>query len=273
LIGIPSYVYHILKTARSQGLKLDFLNRVILGAGRIPTGFKLKICRLLNEMGASGVRIMGTYGFTEARSAWAECSTEIDVSSGYHTYPDKEIFEIIDPDTGEVKREGEDGEIVYTCIDGRGSCVLRYRTGDFVKGGIVYSPCPHCGRTVPRISNDISRASNIKNIQFSKIKGTLVNINDLEHILDGREEIDEWQLEIGKKDNDPYEVDELILYVSLSGDADREVFRRRLNDELLSVTDISFNEINFVSPKEMQERIDIECAVKAKKIVDKRPAV
>lgn len=273
LIGVPSYVYHILKTAREQNLKLDFLNGIILGAGRIPIGFKLKICGLLNDMGSSGVRIMGTYGFTEARSAWAECSTAIDVSSGYHTYPDKEVFEIIDPDTLEVRGEGEDGEIVYTCIDGRGSCVLRYRTGDFVKGGIVYSPCPHCGRTVPRISSDISRASNIKNIQISKIKGTLVNINDLEHVLDGREDIDEWQIEIRKKDNDPYEIDELILYVSLLGNIDKEEFRRRLNDELFPVTDVSFNEINFVSRLEIQRRIEIESAVKAKKIVDKRPAL
>ncbi len=273
LIGVPSYVYHILKTAREQNLKLGFLSRIILGAGRVPTGFKLKICRLLNEMGSSGVRVMGTYGFTEARSAWAECSTDIDISSGYHTYPDKEVFEIIDPDTLEVKGEGADGEIVYTCIDGRGSCVLRYRTGDFVKGGIVYSPCPHCGRTVPRISSDISRTSNIKNIQLSKIKGTLVNINDLEHILDGREEIDEWQIEIRKKDNDPYEIDEVILYLSLLGNIDKEEFRRRLNNELLLVTDVSFNEINFVSREEIQRRVEIESAVKAKKIVDKRPTL
>lgn len=273
LIGVPSYVYHILKTAREQNLKLGFLNGIILGAGRIPTGFKLKICGLLNDMGSSGVRIMGTYGFTEARSAWAECPTAIDVSSGYHTYPDKEVFEIIDPDTLEVMGEGEDGEIVYTCIDGRGSCVLRYRTGDFVKGGIVYSPCPHCGRAVPRISSDISRASNIKNIQISKIKGTLVNINDLERILDGREDIDEWQIEIRKKDNDPYEIDELVLYVSLLGDIDKGEFRRRLNDELFPITDVSFNEINFVSRPEIQRRIEIESAVKAKKIVDKRPAL
>lgn len=273
LIGVPSYVYHILKTAREGKFDLNFLNRVILGAGRVPTGFKLKICRLLNEMGASGVRVMGTYGFTEARSAWAECSTDIDTSSGYHTYPDKEVFEIVDPETGEVKAEGEDGEIVYTGIAGRGSCVIRYRTGDLVKGGIVYAPCPHCGRTVPRISSDIVRASNIKNLQLSKIKGSLVNINDLEHLLDDKEEIDEWQIEIVKKDNDPYEVDELILYVSLLHDVDREEFSHRLNDEVLSSTDISFNKINFVSRQEIQRRIEIDSAVKAKKVVDKRPVI
>ncbi len=271
LIGVPSYVYHLLKTARAEKLDMSFLNRVVLGAGRVPTGFKLKICNLLNEMGASDVRIMGTYGFTEARSAWAECSTSIDVSSGYHTYPDKEIFEVIDPETGEVKGEGGDGELVYTCIDGRGSCVIRYRTGDFVRGGITYLPCPHCGRTVPRISSDIGRTSNIKSLQLSKIKGSLVNINDLEYLLDNKKEINEWQIEIVKKDNDPYEVDELILYLCLFDGIDKEGFAHHLNDDVLSATDITFNKIIFVSADEIHRRIEIEAAVKAKKIVDKRP--
>src|SRR3989338_3450991 len=266
LIGVPSYVYHILKTARGQDMKFGYLNRIILGAGRIPVGFKLKICKLLNDMGSSGVRIIGTYGFTEARAAWAECSTDIDISSGYHTYPDKEIFEVVDPETGEVKGEGETGEIVYTAIDARGSCVIRYRTSDLANGGIVYSPCPHCGRTVPRISSDIVRASNIKNIRLTKIKGSLVNINDLELLLDGKEEIDEWQIEIAKKDNDPYEVDELILYLSLARDVNKEEFSHRLNDEALSSTDISFNKINYVSRQEIQKRIEVESAVKAKKV-------
>jgi len=270
LIGVPSYVYHILKTARAENLDMSFLNRIVLGAGRVPTGFKLKICNLLNEMGSSEVRVMGTYGFTEARAAWSECSTAINVSSGYHTYPDKEIFEVIDPDTLEVKAEGEEGELVYTCIDGRGSCVLRYRTGDFVKGGIIYSPCPHCGRTVPRISSDITRTSNIKSLQLSKIKGSLINMNDLEYILDNKKEINEWQIEIVKKDNDPYEVDELILYVCPFGDVDKEAFARVLNEDALSATDVSFNKIEFVSCDVIHRRIEIEAAVKAKKIVDRR---
>lgn len=271
LIGVPSYVYHLLKTARAQNADLRFLTRVVLGAGRVPVGFKLKICSLLNEMGAADVRIMGTYGFTEARSAWSECPTAIGASSGYHTYPDKEIFEVIDPETGEVKQEGEDGELAYTCIDGRGSCVLRYRTGDFVKGGITYSPCPYCGRTVPRISSDIGRSSNVKSLQLSKIKGSLVNINDLEYLLDNKKEISEWQIEITKKDNDPYEVDELVLYVHPFEAVNEEDFANHLNADVLSAADITFNKIIFVSADEIYHRIEIEAAVKAKKIVDKRP--
>ena len=271
LIGVPSYVYHILKTARAQKQDMSFLNRIIQGASPVPIGFKLKIAELLKEMGASDVRVFGTYGFTEARCAWAECPTALDVSSGYHTYPDKEVFEVIDPATGEVKGEGEDGELVYTGIDARGTCVLRYRTGDMAKGGITYSPCPHCGMTVPRISSDLTRASNIKNVQLSKIKGSLINLNDLERLLDDKPEINEWQIEIVKKNNDPFEVDELVLNVCLSGNPDKAGFSARLNEEVLSRTEVSFNRIQFVSHDEITEKIEIESAVKAKKIVDKRP--
>lgn len=270
LIGVSSYIYHILKIASEQNIELSFLKNIALGASRVPPGFKKKIANLLIDMGALGVRIMGTYGFTEARCAWAECPTDLNSASGYHTYPDKEVFEVIDPDTCEVVREGEDGELVYTNIDSRGTCVLRYRTGDLVKGGIIYSPCPHCKRTVPRISSDILRASNVKDIKLSKIKGALVNLNTLEHLLDDKEEIDEWQIEIVKKNNDPYEVDELVLYVSLLKEIDRGEFLTRLNQEVFPAAEVSFNQINFVSSKEMRRRIEIESAVKAKKIVDKR---
>lgn len=273
LIGVPSFVYHLLKTAREQNHKLNFLNRIVLGAARVPPGFKRKLSALLEEIGASDVKIMGTYGFTESRSAWVECPTEIEISSGYHTYPDQEIFEVIDPETGQVKGEGEDGELVYTNIDARGTCVLRYRTGDLVRGGILYSPCPYCGRTVPRISSDIVRASNMKNVQVSKIKDTLVNLNNLEYLLEDKEEIDDWQIEITKKDQDPYEVDQLILYVSLLDSVNRQEFAARLNQEVLASAEISFNQINFVSSQEIRERTEVESAVKAKKIVDKRPKI
>lgn len=270
MIGVPSYVYHLLKTAREQNHRLEFLDSIALGASRVPKGFKRKIANLLTEMGASDVKVVGTYGFTEARAAWAECPTGIDISSGYHTYPDKEVFEVIDPDTGEIKRDGEDGELVYTSTDARGSAVLRYRTGDFARGGIVYSPCPHCGRTVPRISSDIVRRSNVKEMQLSKIKGSLVNLNALEHILDDDESINEWQIEIAKKDNDQYEVDVLILYVNLLKGVDKEKFRKALNEKVFATADVSFNKIIFVSKDEILERIKIEYEVKAKKIVDKR---
>ena len=96
-------------------------------------------------------------------------------------------------------------------------------------------------------------------------------MNTLEHLLDDMEEIDEWQIEIVKKDNDPYEVDELRLSLSLRKDADKKLLHDRINDEALSRTEVTFNKIEFVPRDEIQRRIEIESATKAKKIVDKRP--
>jgi len=41
-------------------------------------------------------------------------------------------------ETGEVKGEGQPGELVYTPLDARGTVVLRYRTGDYVDSGITW---------------------------------------------------------------------------------------------------------------------------------------
>lgn len=273
LIGVPSYIYHLVRSAKDLGKDFSFVQKIILGASRIPLGFKEKLALLLKNMGAKHIRIMGTYGFTEAKCAWGECPTALKISSGYHTYPDKEIFEVIDPNTGEVKKEGQDGELVYTSIDARGSCVLRYRTGDLVKGGIIYTACPYCKRTTPRISSDISRASNIKDLMLSKIKGTLVNLNDLNAILEQEREIEEWQIELKKKNNDPYEVDELIIYLSLTKEADSQRLKERLKSKIQCYTEITPNEIIILGHQEMLERVEMESSHKQKRLVDNRPKV
>lgn len=272
LIGVPGYIYHILREAHIRKIDLSFINRIVLGASRVPPGFKEKLANFLNKKNDK-IFIMGTYGFTEARCAWGECPTDIDISSGYHTYPDKEIFEIIDPKTGQTRQEREDGEIVYTNIDSRGSCVLRYRTGDYAKGGITYQRCPFCKRTVPRISSDITRLWDIKELRLTKIKGSLVNLNTFAEILNASKEVLEWQIEIRKKDNDPYEVDELVLNLSLAEDADYESLKRRLSEKVLVETEVSFNEIKVLPLNELLQRIEIESGMKEKRIVDRRSSL
>ena len=227
VMGVPSYVYHIFRWASEHKCDMSFVRKIVLGAARVSPAFKRRISKLLASMGAQDVSVFGTYGFTESRCAWAECPTKINVSSGYHLYPDKEIFEVIDSKTGQVQKEGEDGELVYTSLDARGSTVIRYRTGDFVKGGITHEPCPYCGRNVARISSNITRVSNIKSLNLSKVKGTLVNLNNLTALLNEFDQLHEWQVEIRKKDNDPFEVDELIVYACLKKGHDKSDFKNK----------------------------------------------
>ncbi len=195
------------------------------------------------------------------------------MSSGYHLYPDKEIFEIIDPKTGEVKGEGEDGEIVYTSIDSRGSCVIRYRTGDFVKGGITWEPCPHCKRTVPRLSSDITRISDVKDVHISKVKGSLVNFSNFAVCLSEFKDIDEWQIELCKKDDDPFEVDELIVYLTCKDSVNRTTLTESVKQKLLNMTEVSPNQVVFIPIADMIKRLELETANKEKRIIDRRPKV
>jgi len=46
-------------------------------------------------------------------------------------------------------------------------------------------------------------------MRLDKIKGTLVDFNQLEHVLDDAEHVGAWQLELRKRNNDALEVDEL----------------------------------------------------------------
>lgn len=271
ILGVPSYVYHVLRTAHEQKCDFSCVKKVVLGASKVTIGFKQKLASLLESMGATNVSIFGTYGFTEARTAWAESPTALDKSSGYHLYPDKEIFEVVDPKTGEVKGEGEDGELVYTSLDSRASAVIRYRTGDFVKGGVIYERCPYRNWFVPRISSDISRLSDVKDLQLSKIKGALVNLNHFAAVLSDVELIEEWQLEIRKKNDDPFEIDELVLYICAQAECNHEHLMKDIKDRMVAATEVAPNRIEFIQMPEMVARLQIEVANKEKRILDSRP--
>ncbi len=273
ILGVPSYIYHLVRFAQEKGHDLSFVKKIILGAAKVTPAYKEKLAQMLASQGARDVSIFGTYGFTESRTAWAECPAGHHESSGYHLYPDKEIFEVIDPQTGEVKAEGEDGELVYTPLDSRASVVLRYRTGDVVKGGIVYGTCPFCKRPTLRMSSDISRLSDTKDVQLSKVKGTLVNFSHFGEVLNDIAAIDEWQIEICKKHNDPFEVDEFVIYVTPKKGADTTALAEEIRNKIIGATEISPNEIKFVSLSEIVKRLELETANKEKRILDMRPKV
>lgn len=264
IIGVPSYVYHVLRGAEAENIKLPNLTTIVLGAEKIPPGLREKLIELSVRLGAKPPRVTGTYGFTEAKMAWSECGG----AQGYHLYPDMEIIEIVDPETGKVQPEGVGGEIVYTSLGARGTTVLRYRTGDISEGGITWEPCPHCHRTLPRLSSNITRLSNRKGFQLTKVKGTLVDLNHIVAILSEIGEIEEWQIEIAKFGDDPAEVDIIVLYVSPSQGAsiDADGISRRI----FEATEVAVNRVVVQTLPEMVERLGFETEMKEKRIVDRR---
>ena len=75
--------------------------------------------------------------------------------------------------------------------------------------------------------SNLQRVSNVKSLEIGKIKGTLVNMNALSELFSGDAEIEEWQLEIRKRNDDPFDVDEIVLHCALKGREEPEAFKRR----------------------------------------------
>jgi len=272
LIGMPTFLYHVLCQAVSEGAALPNLRKIVLGGEKVPAGMRRRLRALARELGAERIDVLSTYGFTEARMAWAECPyPEGETPGGYHLRPEMGLMEIVDPESGEPLPPGSPGEIVFTPIDARGSVVLRYRTGDVTDGGLFYTACPHCGRTVPRLVGNISRKSEIREMRLDKVKGKLVDFNALEHILDDYRGVGTWQLELRKRNDDPLEVDELILHAERrDGVADAEA-ERALAALFSARAEIRPNRIFFHNREAMRQLQGVGRELKESRVVDHRP--
>jgi phenylacetate-coenzyme A ligase PaaK-like adenylate-forming protein len=271
LIGMPTFVYHVLREAALDGVRCDKLRAIVLGGEKVPQGLRRKLRECAACVGASDVNVISTYGFTEAKMAWCECLFPVGSEpSGYHLYPDIGIVEVIDPETGALKEDGQPGEIVFTSLDARGSCVLRYRTGDLIEGGLTYEPCPYCRRVMPRLLGRISRCSDVREMQLDKVKGTLVDFNELEHVLDDIPHVGSWQIELRKANDDPMEVDELILHVCLADGREEGSISEEIRRCLFERVELRPNRIEFHTDAEMRRLQGVGEKLKEQKVVDRR---
>lgn len=264
LLFIPGYAYHLLREAVRQKRDFSSVKHVVFGGERVSQGLRDKARELLVELGAREPRILATYAMTESKTAWIQCAED----SGYHLYPDMEYIEVIDKDGNRVK-DGEPGELVYTALDWRGSAVLRYRTGDMCPG-IDIAPCPRCGRTLPRIRPDIQRNCDVKEFHLTKIKGELVNLNNFYPLLSGLKEVEEWQVTIQKKNNDPFEVDEIIVEIACPSGVNFDQFKPKLERIIYGDVGVGVKVQSCGLPALLQ-KIGMETELKDKRIIDARP--
>src|ERR1700741_3730409 len=90
-------------------------------------------------------------------------------------------------------------------------------------------------------------------MRLDKIKGTLVDFNELEHVLDGAPQVGAWQLELRKTNDDPLESDEIILNVQKIEGADEGRLSRELSERCHKTADVHPNRIVFHDAEKMRE--------------------
>jgi phenylacetate-CoA ligase len=115
---------------------------------------------------------------------------------GMHVWEDSYIVEVVDPDTLEPCRDGEEGELVFTTLKRAATPLLRYRTRDLSK--IFDGPCA-CGRTHRRIDRIKARTDDMLiingvNVFPSQIEEALMKMPEMganyQIVVDKKESLD-----------------------------------------------------------------------------------
>lgn len=149
----PSYALYLASVMQNEGLdpQKDFtLRRAYLGSEPYSEETRKKIEKFFH------IDVYNSYGLSEMNGPGVafECREK----NGMHLWEDNFIMEIIDPDTGETKPDGEKGELILTTLYREAMPILRYRTSDITR--ILPGKCK-CGRTHRRISRIIGRTDDM----------------------------------------------------------------------------------------------------------------
>jgi len=124
----PSYSLVIAEEFERLGVKPEDISLKIgiFGAEPWGEGMRAEIERKL------GIDAIDIYGLTEVMGPGVACEC-IESKDGSVIWEDHFYPEIINPETGEVVADGEEGELVFTSLTKQAFPVIRYRTRDLTR--------------------------------------------------------------------------------------------------------------------------------------------
>lgn len=203
-----------------------------------------------------GIKAYDIYGLTEISGPGV--ASECECQDGLHVNEDFFIPEIIDPETEEVLPDGEQGELVFTCINKKAFPLLRYRTRDITT--LTHEKCK-CGRTLARIERLKGRTDDML-----VIKGVNVFPSQVEEVLINQGMTPNYQLVVDRINNS----DTLEVKVEMTPEmfSDRigaiEQKEKQIVSALKSMLGI-YAKVSLVSPKSI-----VRSEGKAVRVIDNR---
>lgn len=270
ITSVPSYLVHWLRRAKAlqeQGTigPLSSFKRVILGAEPVSEVLREHIRALAVSLGAHPrFRVYQSLGMTEMKWAFLECSE----GSGLHLHPRFYYWELLHPETRQPVAEGEPGVLVFSHIDWRGTVLVRYWTGDLVKGGLVYRRCEKCGYTFPRLFPPICRAEK----DFTKIKGARVDLSGLVETIRDTAGVRNFQVILASENPDePFSRDVLTLHVVPDPSRSRGDIKSDLHHRIKMQTEVSPDQVVFEDDEPaFEKRLFARTGIKAEYVVEQR---
>ena len=200
LMCTPSYALYLAETLREMGVDPSEikLKAGIFGAEPWTEQMRAEIEHSLH------IKAYDIYGLSEIIGPGVsfECCDQ----SGMHVNEDHFIPEIIDPDTGEVLPDGQEGELVFTCITKQALPLIRYRTRDVAV--LEHGTCS-CGRTLVKMKKPRGRTDDMLiirgvNVFPSQVESVLLALgNTSPHyllIVDRTDNLDTLEIQVEMTD-------------------------------------------------------------------------
>jgi phenylacetate-coenzyme A ligase PaaK-like adenylate-forming protein len=264
LWGVPSFVRRFLDEARLQRVDLATVRLVLTSGEPVSAALRNEMRELLAATGAGPIRILARYAFTEMQGGFVQCDEE---ARPQNVVPDFYYLEVVDPESGRRRSDGEEGMLAVTHLHRRGTVLLRYLVGDVVT--LSREPCPTCGRVGERIVTTPRRIG-----ALVKCRGMLVNTDVVVETLSALEGIGEFQL-LFRRDDRPGAMDEMVVRIELDETASPVARPRRLaRDGVREEVVRRVREAVSLRPEvEFEARgalYDQERSIKAKRVVDSR---
>ncbi len=241
LVATPSYALRLAEVAREMGLDptRDLKVKTALVGSELLTD---AMREEMHKYWGRDLRITSNYGMSELMGPGV--SGECLEHCGMHINEDFFIPEIIDPVTGEVLPEGEQGELVITCIKKDALPLIRYRTKDITR--LFYGKCK-CGRTLCRMENLSGRSDDML-----KIRGVNVFPSQIEEVILSVEELGPHYEIILEREG---YLDKLIVKVELAEITDSFSLLERITAEVKNKLKIMLGldaKVMLVSPNTLQ---------------------
>lgn len=252
MVITPSYALHLAEVMREMGTHPGdtALESVFCGA----EAWSDKMHDEVEER--FGVPAFDVYGLSEIIGPGVAC--ECEAHQGLHVQEDHFYPEVIDPVTGRVLPDGEEGELVLTTLTRTGTPMIRYRTRDLT--ALERLPCA-CGRTQVKMRRVVGR-----NDDMLIIRGVNVFPSQVESVLLASGETSpHYQLVVQRENN----LDSLVVVVerhetSVKETLHPEVLSGRLRDRFKSVLGVNAT-VRLVEPHTLERSEG-----KAKRVIDLR---
>jgi phenylacetate-CoA ligase len=247
----PSYALSILDEMRTQGVdpRSTQLKVGVFGAEPWTEAMRAEV------EDAFGMHAVDIYGLSEVIGPGVanEC---VETKDGLHVWEDHFYPEIIDPTTGQVLPDGEEGELVFTSLTKEAMPVVRYRTRDLTR------LLPGTARTMRRIEKITGRSDDLiilrgVNLFPTQIEELLLDVDGLaphfECVLTRPDRMDQLTVRVEARESE------------LERTEDRALAASRLRERVKARIGVSV-EVEVVDPAAITRSIG-----KAKRVIDRRP--